>query len=44
MLTPYAGEIFEVQQCGFRSNRPTTDYILYFRKNGNTMKQNIDIY
>jgi hypothetical protein len=27
MLTPYVKEIIGNNQCGFRRNRPTTDYI-----------------
>ena len=42
-LTPYAEEVIGDHQCGFRRNRSTTDHIfsirLYWRKNGNTMKQ-----
>ena len=41
-LTPYAEEVIEDHQCGFR-NRSTTDHIFCIRqtleKNGNTMKQ-----
>jgi len=43
-LTPYAEEIIEDHQCGFRRNRATTDSIFCIRqilekKNGNAMKQ-----
>ena len=42
-FTPYAEEITGDPQCGFRSNRSTTDHISafakYLRKNGNTMTQ-----
>jgi len=31
-LTPYAEEIIGVHQCGFRSNRPTTDHIFCIRQ------------
>jgi hypothetical protein len=42
-LIPYAEEIMEDHQCGFRSNRANTDHIFCIRqileKNGNTMRQ-----
>jgi hypothetical protein len=31
-LIPYADEIIGDHQCGFRSNRSTTDQILYIRQ------------
>jgi len=31
-LTPYAEEIIEYHQCGFRSNRSTTDHIFCIRQ------------
>jgi hypothetical protein len=45
-LTPYAEEIIEDNQCGFRRNRSTTDQIFisgkYWRKSGSLMIQFID--
>ena len=42
-LTPYAEEIIEDHQCGFRHKKSTTDHLFCIRqmleKNGNTMKQ-----
>ena len=31
-LTPYANEIIEDHQCGFRCNRSTTDRIFFIRQ------------
>jgi len=31
-LTPYAQEIIEDHQCGFRRNKSTTDHIFYIRQ------------
>ena len=43
-LTPYAEEVIEDYECGFRRNRSTSDHIFCIRqilgkKNGNIMKQ-----
>ena len=43
-LIPYAEEVTEDHQCGFRRNRSTTDHTIFcirqiLEKNGNTMKQ-----
>ena len=42
-LTPYAEEIIGDHQCGFRATDQLlimyTAFVIYLRKNGNTMKQ-----
>ena len=47
-LIPYAKEIIEDHQCGFRRNRSTIDlysaFAKYLRKNGNKLNQFISFY